>query len=783
MHVIRGKAEQAEARRRAWLGRSFLALLVIAMALFVAACGDDGDGDGDGGGDGADLEFPDTFPAFGADYLTALPRENWITNGGTVYNQRYSPLDEINDGNVEDLKAEWKADLDSGTEAKYSHEAQPVVYNGIAYVPTGEDDVFAIDLDNGETKWKYEGELDQNISTVCCGWLSRGVGIGEGKVFIGKLDGTMVALDQETGEEEWSTEVTNWKKNNGGITHAPLYYDGMVYTGITGGEFGVRGKVVALDAETGEQEWEFFTTAGPDDEAPCNEGDGCETAGESWEGDSYLTGGAPVWQTPSVDPELGMLYFTTGNANPDVDGSGRGGSNLYAASFVALDVKTGEYKWHYQTVHHDIWDYDQPSPTILYEAEVDGEKVPAIAQAAKTGWLYALNRETGEPIWDIKETPVPQNAQQKTHPTQPIPQYEGFADHEVDDREFAEIEKLVAANPEGKGLEVIRGEGVEGAVFQPAGPNQVVAVAPGATGGTNWPPSSYNAEEELIFVCSINGVSGIYPSGVEEFVEGQVRLGSILTALPFGGTQGHLNAIDANTGEIKWKFAMEDKGSCYSGSTTTAGNLVFVGQNDGRFLALSADEGKKLWEFQTGAGANSTATVIEHDGKQKVLFLAGGNSLAASPHGDNLWLFSLDGKGESLKGIESGAAEGGVDHYNAEGGEDAGNEEPAGEEGNEDPTTEGGKDEETTTTKRTADLANGETVFSANCSVCHGLSGQGAQGGPPITSARNVDQIMTQVEKGGGGMPAFGDQLDEQEILDVASYVAESLSGGGDSAG
>ncbi len=752
-------------------GRMVLTLLVIAISLFVAACGggDDDDEKDDPANAQAELEFPETFPAFGESYLTALPREHWITNGGTVFNQRFSPLDEINDGNVKDLKAEWKLDLQSGTEAKYSHEAQPIVYGDTAYVPTGEDDVFAIDIESGETKWKYEGELDPNISTVCCGWLSRGVGIGEGKVFIGKLDGMMVALDQETGEVEWETEVTHWKKANGGITHAPLYYDGMVYTGITGGEFGVRGKVVALDADTGEEEWTFFTTAGPDDESPCNEGDGCETAGESWEGDSYLTGGAPVWQTPSVDPELGMLYFTTGNANPDVDGSERGGANLYAASFVALDLKTGEYEWHYQTVHHDIWDYDQPSPTILYDAEIDGETVPAIAQAAKTGWLYALNRETGEPIWDIKETPVAQNKQQKTHATQPIPQYEGFADHDISDVEFNSIKKLVAANPEGKGLKVIRGDKTpEGAVFNPAGDGQVTVVAPGATGGTNWPPSSYNPEEDLIFVCSLDGVSGIYPSGVEEFVEGQVRLGSILTVLPFGSTQGHLTAIDSNTGEIKWKFAMEDKTSCYSGSTTTAGNLVFVGQNDGRLLALSADEGEKLWEFQTGAGANSTVTTFEKDGKQYVMFVAGGNSLAASPHGDNLWLFSLEGTGESLKGIESGAAKGGVDHFD--------NEEPQGEGDGEDPTTDEGKDAETSGTKKAGDIANGESIFAANCSVCHGLSGKGAQGGPPVTGVTNVDQIMLQVAEGGSGMPAFGDQLSEQEVIDVATYVAESLA-------
>lgn len=778
-------------RARGWTGRwatrLAFAMLVILVAAFVAACGGD-DGDGDGGdGNEANLEFPDTFPNFDAEYLTALPRENWITNGGTVANDRYSPLDEINDGNVADLKAEWKVDLASGTDAKYSHEAQPLVYNGIAYVPTGEDDVFAIDVESGETKWKYEGELDQAISTVCCGWLSRGVGIGDGKVYIGKLDGMMVALDQETGEVEWESKVTDWKQENGGITAAPLYYDGMVYTGITGGEFGVRGRLVALDAETGEEQWRFNTTAGPDDKNPCNEGDGCETAGESWEGDSYLTGGAPVWQTPSVDPELGMIYFTTGNANPDVDGSGRAGANLYAASFVALDLKSGEYEWHYQTVHHDIWDYDQPSPTVLYEAEVDGEKVPAIAQAAKTGWLYSLNRETGEPIWPIEETEVRQNTQQKTHPTQPIPQYEPFSEHEITDEDYEAIVEQVKANPEGANLKVLRPKTNEPAdvVFSPPGMNEVTVVAHGPTGGTNWPPSSYNHEAELIYVCSLDGASGMYPSGVEEFEPGGLRLGSILTLLPFGETPGQLTAIDANTGEKTWEYEMEK--SCYSGSVTTAGNLVFVGQNDGMLLALSADKGEKLWEFQTGAGANSTATVFEHDGEQKVLFLAGGNSLAASPHGDNLWLFSLSGQGESLEGIEKGSDAGGVDHFDP----DRESQDGVGEGDTTDGEGDGPKDGDAASgenvdadnpvgTKRAGDLKNGESVFAANCSVCHGADGTGAQGGPPLTNSTNLDAVLAQVENGGSGMPAFGDQLSADEILDVSAYVTNAIAGGGD---
>ncbi|MCW2922957.1 MAG: quinonprotein alcohol dehydrogenase [Thermoleophilia bacterium] len=770
--------------RRQW-ERWFVPLLLSVLALFVAACGSDSNSDSDGGDSSAKaakLDFPDTFPNFDAKYLTALPTDNWITNGGTVANQRYSPLDDINDGNVKDLKGEWKVDLNSGIEAKYSHEEQPIEYNGTLYVPTGEDDVFAVDVKTGKEKWKYEGNLDPTISTVCCGWLSRGVAIGDGKVYIGKLDGHMVALDQETGKVAWDVEVANWKKDNAGITAAPLYYDGKIYTGITGGEFGVRGRLTALDAKTGKEDWRFYTVADPsqDDNGPQD-----PKASSTWAGDSALTGGAPIWQTPSIDPKLGMIYFTTGNANPDVDGSARAGDNLYSSSFVALDVKTGEYKWHWQAVHHDIWDYDMPSPTVLFDAKVDGKKVPAIAEAAKTGWVYALNRKTGKPIWDIEETPVPQSAQQKTAETQPIPKYPSFSDHEIDDKEFATVSKMVRDNPEGKNLKIVRGTGTAGSVFQPGDSKTVAVIANGATGGTNWQPSSYSPDTKYMYVCSTNGVEGVFPSGVDAVKPGEVRIGSILTALPFS-TPGSLAAIDTKDGSIKWKKDFNE--SCYSGSVTTAGNLVFVGRNTGELEAYSADKGDLLWSFQTGAGANSTVTPFEHDGKEYIAVVAGGNSLAATVHGDNLWLFSLDGKLEQFAGLEGSpecgkhageatdcdvadAKAGGATpsdnagdtDTNANGGDSANN--------NEEQPGENKAGEDDGTTENTSDV-NGAEVFGNNCSVCHGAGAKGGNGGPDITNQDDIQHITNQVEHGGGGMPAFGDTLSDEQIAAVAKYVA-----------
>jgi len=727
--------------RRPWQ-RWALLLMVVVTALAIAACGSDSDSE-DGDGEQSQGKLPARIPAFSADELSSLPRHSWLTNGGTLANQRYSPLNEITDKNVDQLKGVWHVDLATSEEAKYSAETQIITYNGTMYLNTGANDVFAINAKDGEQLWKVKGKLDQKISTVCCGWLSRGVAIGEGKVFAGRLDGEVHAYDADTGDVEWKTKVVDWKADNSGITMAPLYYNGTVFIGNTGGEFGARGRLTAFDAKTGKEKWRWYATAGPED----------KVGGDSWAGDSYQTGGAPIWQTPSIDPELGMIYFSTGNANPDVDGSGREGDNLYSASMVALDVKTGKYKWHFQQVHHDIWDYDAPSPTILYDAKVDGKSVPAIAQASKTGFLYVLRRETGKPLWEINEEPVPQDDYQKTSPTQPIPRNPPFVKHEVTDAALKSItEQVQATTPKGKKLPpIVRGEHP---VFAPPTPGRITVIAPGPTGGTNWPPSSYNRVTNMIYVCSLTGQSGLMGSGVKSYGQEKRRLGSVFAPLPFGPTPGNLTAINGNTGEIEWQKDFPD--SCYSGSVTTAGNLVFVGRNGGELEAYSADKGETLWSFQTGAGANNTVTVFELDGKQYVAFYAGGNSLAATPHGDELWLFSLDGELDQAPAPGPGS---GTDHYDTsdEGTGDAPDDSPEG-----DKTMAG-------------NVKNGQTIYSGNCSVCHGPTGAGGNGGPPLTDVDNLQEIIAQTANGGGGMPAFGDQLSEQEVQDVAAFVAATI--------
>jgi quinohemoprotein ethanol dehydrogenase len=677
-------------------------------------------------------------PAFSADDLTAEPTDHWITNGGTLSNQRYSPLDEIDTDNVAQLKGVWMTSLKrSGTAAKYSAEAQPIVYQGTMYVPTGADDVFAIDVGTGKIVWEYNAHLEQTISTVCCGWLSRGVAIGDGKVYLGQLDGKLVALDQKTGKVAWTTAVGRWQ-DGFTLTHAPLYYDGMVIVGGSGGEFSLRGRVAAFDARTGKLKWRFWTIPGPG-----------ETGHDTWpqDSDAWKTGGAPVWQTPALDPALGLIYFSTGNASPDLNGSKRDGDNLFTASIVAVDARTGKYRWHYQQVHHDIWDYDGPSPVVLFD--LDGKK--GLAQASKTGWLYLLDRETGEPLLPISEKPVPQLAAQKTAKTQPIPSYPPFIPHEVTAKHIQAVKQLKKAN---KALKNVPVKGAK-EMYTPFDDKAITVVVPGPQGGTNWQPTSYSPETEMFYVCAQAAFSGLVLSkeGVLRAKQGSVAdIGGSFVTTGFGDHPGFFTAIDARTGEIKWQKRWPE--SCYSGSTATAGGLVFVGRNSGQLEAYDAENGERKWSFQTGAGANSTVTVFEQGGTEKIAFLAGGNALAATPHGDNLWLFALDGTMEQLEGV--GEAAEGVGH--------------AGETPTE-PTTGGD-----------GDATAGKAVWADNCSGCHGLTGMGGNGGPDLTSiptASNPVRVHAQVKNGGGGMPSFQGTLTQQEIEDVTAFVVKDITGGG----
>jgi quinohemoprotein ethanol dehydrogenase len=553
-------------------------------------------------------------PAFSAQELSAPPTQNWLKVGGTLLSQNWSPLKEINRENVGQLKAVWQTHLDGSALAmKYSGEAQPLIYEGVLYIVTGADDVFAISVKTGEILWKYQANLDQGITTVCCGWTSRGVALGGGNVYVGQLDGRLVALDQKSGKTTWSIQAEQWQQGYT-ITSAPLYYDGMVIAGFAGGENGTRGRVKAFDAKDGRLIWTFYTIPGPG-----------EIGHDTWpkDSDAWKYGGAAIWQTPAVDPELGLLYFTTGNPGPDFNGRIRPGDNLFANSMVAIDAKTGKYRWHFQQVHHDLWDYDGPNPVMLFDVKVGGRIRKAAAEASKAGWVYILDRTNGKPLIGIDEKPVPQEPRQFTSATQPVPRGDAFVPQSID------------VAPEGFTLVN------QGRIFTPFWAEGVVA-KPSARGGANWAPSSYDPDTNLYYVCATDGAN-FFKGGEddEKFPQsGQRYLGSAFGGMPIGAN-GIFAALDMKTNRLVWQQRWKD--NCYSGSVATAGGLVFVGRNDGRLTALNSSNGQRLWEFQTGAGVNAPASVFEYEGEQYIAVYAGGSLFAGAPRGDSVFLFSLKG--------------------------------------------------------------------------------------------------------------------------------------------
>jgi len=540
--------------------------------------------------------------------------KDWITNGGNMTNQRYSTLKQIDTSNVKQLRGAWMTRLkSSGLGGKYSFEATPLVKDGIMYISTGNDDVFALDAKTGQILWEHWSQIGQTISTICCGWLNRGLAMGEGMLFIAQLDANMVALDIKTGKEVWRTPVEDWH-NGYGMTAAPLYYDGIVYTGITGGEFGIRGRLTALDAKTGKILWRAYTLPAPG-----------EPGGDSWPGGTthYSRGGASIWNTPALDPELGLVYFAVGNCGPDYDGSMREGDNLFCASVLAVNAKTGAYAWHFQQLHHDIWDYDAASPVLLFDTVVNGQARKAAAQAGRTGWVYILDRTNGKPLLGIEERPVPQEPRQKTAKTQPFPIGDAIVPQCAEPMPASGYEKA-------------------GCIFE-AFWEEPVLIQPSGIGGTNWAPMSYNPETGSLYVPGTIRTSAFARYG-DTYKLGLRYVGGTQAA-PIGSPMsGTFTAIGGNTNKIAWQNKTPYRIGQGGGSTTTAGGLVFRGDPDGNFLAINAKTGEELWRFQTGFGADAPPAVYEIDGEEYVAIATGGNQSQLSANGDAVWVFSLKGQ-------------------------------------------------------------------------------------------------------------------------------------------
>src|SRR5262245_20576454 len=537
----------------------------------------------------------------------APPTKDFPLSGGNYWHQRYSALDKINTANVKKLGGAWMIRLEDGRPGGQL-EGTPVVLDGVMYVTTGSRNALAIDAATGKVKWRYRPDAEGATGG------NKGVVVAEGKVFFGRRDSVLVALDQQTGALVWQTKLTT---QPGANTSAPaVYYDGLIYIGTSGGDGGARGQMGAYDAKTGKEVWKFYTIPGPGDRFV-----------ETWEGDSYKNGGGGAWHAATLDPELGLLYFSVGNAglrqygaadrNPDFSDEGhRGGDNLFTGSIVALDMKTGAYRWHFQQVHHDIWHLDAGGPSVLADITYQGKPRKILINPGKTGYLYILDRTNGKPLIGIEERPVPQESRMKTARTQPYPIGDPF----------------VPLCPEPLG------NFERGCVFS-AYRSTPLLIAPGTAGGNTWAPMTYSPKTQLAYIPGT-----VFDSVFHLGADGPGRALQSTTFHPPGVRRsGTLTAMNPTTNRIVWQKKTKYPMGGGSGLLSTAGGLLFNGQPDGNLVAYDMKNGDELWRFQTGAGADAGVSTFEVAGEQYVAIMAGGNSVARSQRGDALWAIKLGG--------------------------------------------------------------------------------------------------------------------------------------------
>lgn len=548
--------------------------------------------------------------------------KDWPYYGNDLGNMRYVDMDQINPGNVAQLTPAWI--FHTGVmSAKTSFESQPIIVNGILYISSPHSHVYALDAATGALKWTYNPQMPTlHDMAICCGQTNRGVAVGGGKVFVGQLDANLVALDANTGAIVWKTEVDKWQ-DSWTETMAPQYVDGKVLIGASGGEFEIRGHISAYDANTGKMLWRFYTVPRPG-----------EFGNDTWAGDSWKGGGATVWTTPAVDPDLKMVYFGTGNAGPDLDGSVRGGNNLFTSSVVALDLNTGKYKWHFQEVHHDVWDYDGPQPTHLFTLEKGGQQIPAIGHANKNGYYFILDRRTGVPLYDVKEVAVPTDPSwQLASPTQPQPATDPLIPHEV-----AQTLPDQMAVP-----------------FYTPPQEKPQVVQPGAESGPEWPPAAYSPRTKYTYIPA----GGYEPWLYYGEPNSPATLGSTLSDRPSyaeGDHYGLFDALDTTTGKMAWQVKVPER--AVSG-ITVAGDMVFLGEANGKFDALDAKTGNVLWSQKptepNAGGANGAPAVYMVDGREYVVMAFGGNTQVRSgqnsPTGDALIAFALPQAGAGAPNV------------------------------------------------------------------------------------------------------------------------------------
>ncbi len=542
-----------------------------------------------------------------------------VTNGMGRDLQRYSPLDGINKENVGKLVPAWTFSF--GGEKQRGQEAQPLVYDGVMYVTASYSRLFAIDVMTGEELWQFDARLPEGI-LPCCDVINRGAAIYGDKIYFGTLDAKIYALDLKTGDTVWSDKIADYEAGYS-YTAAPLIVDGLVVTGNSGGEFGIVGEVQARNADTGEIVWTRPTIEGHMGTLNGEESSMTGELNASWPGDLWKTGGGATWLGGSYDAANDTLIFGAGNPAPwnswlrnagqANDGSG---DNLYAASRLGLDPKTGEIKWHFQTTPREGWDFDGVNEVVPFDG-TDGER--HLATADRNGFFYVLNAEDGafENAYPfVKNISWASGIDENGRPM------------------FNEDNR--PGDPTGAA------EGEKG---------ETVFAVPSFLGGKNWMPMSYSQSTNLFYVPSNEWGMDIWNEAVS-YKKGAAYLGSGFTIKPiFDDYIGSLKAIDPLTGEIKWEY--KNDAPLWGGVMTTAGGLVFTGTPEGYIKAFDDETGEELWKFQTGSGVVSQPVTYDIDGTQYLAVVSGwggavplwGGEVAKKVNylnqGGSVWVFKL----------------------------------------------------------------------------------------------------------------------------------------------
>ena len=533
------------------------------------------------------------------DRLINPEEHNWLSYRGTLDGWGYSKLDQINDTNIEELQPVWSF----STGVLGGHESPPIVNDGVMFVTTPGNFLYAIEAATGDLLWRYQHNLPENY--IAFHRTNRGVALYGDKVYMATLDARVIALDATTGEKVWDTPVQD---NSFGyyITMAPLAIDGKILVGTSGGELGIRGFVVALDAESGTEAWRTYTVPGPG-----------EPGNESWPGESWRTGGAAVWIPGHYDADLGLAYFGTGNPGPWI-GDQRPGDNLYTNSVIALDIESGALNAHHQYHWNGSWDWDEVSTPILMPVERAGRQFNALVHPGRNGYLWTLERQADRIGFVDAEPYVHQNAFSSIDPETGRPSYD--PNHTP-----------------------ATGESVD--------------FCPSLWGGKDWPPAAYNPDTGLVYIPANDNHCGVIEGREVTYMPGSSYTGARteFTLREPEGNIGEIQAWNMDSGEEVWSVEFESHN--WGGILTTAGNLIFSGGTSDRFFrAHDASTGEELWRFRTNSGIIGVPSTYSVNGKQYVAIQSGWGVDAAGmtaridqqrgtrtfvPQGGVVWVFAL----------------------------------------------------------------------------------------------------------------------------------------------